>query len=221
MLARGSSESTTTSRREQTEYDNGSRAGVKASTRSEEANEAVVAELLDSSFGEPPASSSKALRVARKVHPCRPSNRDCASSSDRTPDARARQACCRACCWAGESAVPSCRSVAGVHRQHATDGEKESRKGIDAGLTFHLSLGWFPPFDFPRPPPCGWSTAFIAVPRVTCEMQHVVRRLVHETRGEAAEKTEGDPSRHSVKKGRTGRKPSHLILPAFPRFVCW
>src|SRR6266487_3093895 len=32
--------------------------------------------------------------------------------------------------------------------------------GTPQGVT-----GWRPPFDFPSPPPCGWSTGFIAEPR--------------------------------------------------------
>src|SRR5262245_61025857 len=31
--------------------------------------------------------------------------------------------------------------------------------------TPHGVTGWRPPFDFPSPPPCGWSTGFIAEPR--------------------------------------------------------
>src|SRR5436305_1438663 len=34
------------------------------------------------------------------------------------------------------------------------------RVGTPQGVT-----GWRPPFDFPSPPPCGWSTGFIAEPR--------------------------------------------------------
>src|SRR5206468_187730 len=32
--------------------------------------------------------------------------------------------------------------------------------GTPQGVT-----GWRPPFDFPSPPPCGWSTGFMADPR--------------------------------------------------------
>src|SRR6201993_158960 len=32
--------------------------------------------------------------------------------------------------------------------------------GLPHGLT-----GWRPPFDLPSPPPCGWSTGFMAEPR--------------------------------------------------------
>src|ERR671935_2627542 len=31
--------------------------------------------------------------------------------------------------------------------------------------TPHGVTGWRPPFDLPSPPPCGWSTGFIAEPR--------------------------------------------------------
>src|SRR5256714_4056048 len=31
--------------------------------------------------------------------------------------------------------------------------------------TPHGVTGWRPPFDLPSPPPCGWSTGFIAAPR--------------------------------------------------------
>src|SRR5581483_11958916 len=31
--------------------------------------------------------------------------------------------------------------------------------------TPHGVTGWRPPFDLPSPPPCGWSTGFIALPR--------------------------------------------------------
>ena len=30
---------------------------------------------------------------------------------------------------------------------------------------FQGDRGWLLPLDLPRPPPCGWSTAFMAVPR--------------------------------------------------------
>ena len=31
--------------------------------------------------------------------------------------------------------------------------------------TPHGVTGWRPPFVFPSPPPCGWSTGFMAEPR--------------------------------------------------------
>src|SRR5207244_11400137 len=43
--------------------------------------------------------------------------------------------------------------------------------GTPPGVT-----GWRPPFDLPSPPPCGWSTGFIAEPRT------VGRRPFHRLR---------------------------------------
>src|ERR671910_1487809 len=39
------------------------------------------------------------------------------------------------------------------------------RVGLPSVGTPHGVTGWRPPFDLPSPPPCGWSTGFIAEPR--------------------------------------------------------
>src|SRR5690606_19058920 len=47
------------------------------------------------------------------------------------------------------------------------DGFRRSRVIPPLALLPDGLTGWRPPFVRPSPPPCGWSTGFIAVPR-TC-----------------------------------------------------
>src|SRR5215216_1201184 len=42
--------------------------------------------------------------------------------------------------------------------------------------TPHGVTGWRPPFDLPSPPPCGWSTGFMAEPRTAGRLpRHLLR----------------------------------------------